>query len=174
MEERLTTSIVLYGGIDTVDSSVWLGFYHYAVGLIEGLNLNPNYLGITGKSFKSGKITTLNRTQKKLIKSLDEGEGIESLEIYSLPDDFTTAAFDYEVYICRTSQLDPPHLITTFSNHLFDLLDHGAVISKLKEFINFESGQVFELKSLESPQIYASRANSPAAFKSLTIIRDLT
>jgi hypothetical protein len=174
MEERLTTSIVLYGNFDASNSLSWRDFYNYTTGLIESLKLNPNYLGLTGQSFKTGKVSLLSKTHKKLFKALEDREELVSMAIYSLPEDFKTAAFDYNVYICRTKQSKHPHLIATFSDVLFETLNHDEVIAQLKRFIHFESGQVFQLKNLESPQIYASKANSLTAFKSLKIIEELT
>ena len=174
MQERLTTSIVLYGDFDSSNSLLWRDFYNYTTGLLESLNVRPNYLGLTGQSFKTGKVSLLNKTHKKLFKALENGEDIVSMAIYSLPEDFKTAAFDYNVYVCRTKQSKHPHLIATFSDDLFETLKYDDVISQLKSFIDFKSGQVFQLKNLESPQIYASRANSLSAFKSLNIFKELT
>lgn len=173
MQGRLTTSIVLYGDIDPNDSTKWLDFYGGTIELIKSLNLTPNYLGVTGHSFKSGKIATINRVEKKLIKALNNGEEVVSLAIYSLPDDYRIAAFDYNVYISRTRQLGNPHLLATFSTDLFESLSQEKVISQLKQYIDFHSGQVFQLNNLESPQIYASKANSKSVFKSLKVIKEI-
>lgn len=168
----MTTSIVLYGGIKLNDSLSWLEFYEYACSLIEEVKVEPNFIGVTGQSFKTGKVSPLKRAQQKLIKSINDEEEIVSLAIYSLPKDYKIAAFDYNVYICRTSQLKEPHIIVTFSDNLYQLIDQSTVIKKLKELIIFQSGQVFELSKMESPQIYASKANSLNAFKTLKILEE--
>lgn len=174
MQERLATSIVLYGDFDSSNSLLWRDFYNYTTGLIESLHVSPNYLGLTGQSFKTGKVSLINKAHKKLFRALEDGEDIDSMAIYALPEAFKTAAFDYNVYVCRTKQSKHPHLIAAFSDDLFQTLKYDDVISQFKKFINFESGQIFQLKNVESPQIYASRANSLSAFQSLHIIKEWT
>jgi hypothetical protein len=171
--ERLTTSITLYGEFDTRDSKMWLDYYFYCKDLIQSINFKPTHLGITGQSFKSGKIMNLDSSEKKLFKSLEKGEELVSLAVYSLPEDYSIAAFDYDIYMCRTKQLGDPYIIMTFRNDIFDEINVEDVIKELKKYINFNSGQIFQMSNLESPQIYASKANSPSTFKSLKIIREL-
>ena len=92
------------------------------------------------------------------------------LEIYALPTDFTIAGFDYNVYICRNTQLEPSYLILTLPSEIFDNIDYEVLIEELKGFINFEAGQIFKLSNIESPQIYACKANNPSVFKTLEVI----
>ncbi|MGC4378614.1 hypothetical protein WD019_17080 [Fictibacillus sp. Mic-4] len=172
MAEKSTTSIVLYGDIDSSDSITWLEFYNYSLEFAESIGFTPNYLGISGESFKSGKISTIKRTQKRLLTSLEQNESISSISIYSLPENFEVAAFDYNVYICRTNRLQYPHIIITLQSEIFEKIDHKVLVDKLKQFIAFKSGQIFKLSNLESPQIYASKANSLETFKTLEVISD--
>ncbi|WP_054950182.1 hypothetical protein [Numidum massiliense] len=172
MEDKLTTSIVLYGEIEPSDTQSWLNFYNYCIDLAASINFPPNYLGISGESFRSGKILTINRAEKRLLKSLERKEEINSLEIYSLPEDFTTAAFDYNVYICRESDDDPTYLMLTFPSESFDKVYTPELLSQLKNFVDFQGGQVFKMSNLESPLFYASKANPPSVFKTLEVIRE--
>lgn len=173
MHNFLTTSIVLYGDIDNKDSSKWRGFYYYSRELMQMIEVKANYVGISGELFKSKKILDIQRVQKKIIKALDNNSEINSFALYSLPEGFTTAAFDYDCYICRTSSTMPSHILITISNDLFKNIDLDRTISKFKEYINFKSGQVFQLSNLESPQIYALQTNSLSTFKSLKIIKEI-
>ena len=170
MNERLTTSIVLYGEIDSSDSKKWLDFYNYIVDFTTSYNLTPNYMGASAVSIKSCKISPIKRIEKKLYTSIENNEEITSVSLYNLPDEFEIAAFDYNAYICRTNRLTPPHILVTFLNEVFDEVDHTKLTEDMKDFINFEHGEIFKLSNLESPHIYASRANNPSTFKTLEVI----
>lgn len=50
-----TTSVILWGEIDTHDNEQWTNFYHYSLKLFNSVGLVPNYMGVSGESFKSGK-----------------------------------------------------------------------------------------------------------------------
>ncbi|SEL29471.1 hypothetical protein [Paenibacillus sp. OK003] len=174
MEERLTTSIVLYGQIEPNNINQWNDFYHISKEIITSLNFKPNYIGISGDSFQGGKLRTLVRTEKKLLKSFEKAEYLESLEIYALPENFTIAAFDYNAYIARSKQVDFDHILATFTSEAYKDLDQERLVDLLRRFIVFESGEIFQLSNLESPQIYASKANALTAFKTLNILNEIT
>ena len=170
MNERITTSVVIYGQIDSSDAKKWLEFYNYMVRFANSINLAPNYMGVSGESFKSSKISTLKKVEKKLYTSLAENEGISSVSIYNLPADFEIAAFDYNLYICRTSRLKHSQILVTLPSDVFEKIDYMKLIEDLKNYIDFEDGKIFKLSNLESPPIYASEATDSSKFKTLEII----
>lgn len=173
MVERLTTSVVLYGEIDSVDSKKWLDFYNYVSNFIKSINLVPNYMALSSKSIKSSKISSVKRLEKNLFKAVESKEEISSLSIYSLPDNFETAAFDYNAYICRTTRLKYSHIIVTIPIEIFEKIDHKEFIMGLKNFIDFKDGEIFYMSILESPQLYASKANAPSTFKTLEVTANI-
>ncbi|WP_088104234.1 hypothetical protein [Halalkalibacter urbisdiaboli] len=170
MNERVTTSVVLYGEIDSFDSKKWLEFYNYIVRFATSINLAPNYMGVSGVSIKSSKISSLKRIEKKLYTSLANNEEISSVSIYNLPADFEIAAFDYNLYISRTNRLKHSHIIVTLSSEIFEKVEYMGLKEDLKNFIDFKEGKIFRLSNLESPSIYASKANDPSRFKTLEVI----
>lgn len=170
MIERLTTSIVLYGKINSLDSNKWLEFYNYVSHFIKSINLAANYMAVSSESVKSSKISSIKRVEKNLFKAIDNKEEISSLSLYSLPDDFQTAAFDYNAYISRTNRLKYSHIIVTFPIKIYEKIDYKELIIGLKKFIDFRDGEIFNLSNLESPQIYASKANAQSTFKTLDVI----
>lgn len=172
MAERNTISIVLYGNTSSKTSD-WLKWYEYAINQINGLGFEPNYIGITGKSFNSGKIAPLNQVDKKLRKSFEDGEIIVSIAVYSLPDDFKQAAFDYNVYLSRTTQGKYPHIVLTISGNAHSKFDTNNIIKMLKEHIEFTSGQMFEMSNYESPQFYAAKVNPPDLYKTLKVTQEI-
>ncbi|MCG3089821.1 hypothetical protein [Sporosarcina cyprini] len=169
MVERLTTSIVLYGEIDSSNSDKWLYFYNYVLNFIKSINLSPNYMAVSNESIKSSKISPIKRVEKNLLSAIENKEEISSLSIYSLPDKFETAAFDYNAYICRTNRLKYSHIIITLPIEIYKKIDYKQLIAGLENFIELQSGEIFNMSNLESPQLYASKANAPSTFKTLDV-----
>jgi len=165
-----TISIVLYGDI-TCNSKAWLEWYDYSTRMISFLELSPNYIGISSESFDSGKLLQLKRAESRVKKVINEGERIMAMSIYSLPENFVQAAFDYDVYLGRKTIGIKNHVILTLNQELFPQLNIDKTIGEMKQHINFESGEVFEMMNIESPQFYATKVNPSSAYKSLKIVK---
>lgn len=164
LRDNLVTSIVLYGSIEGQENNIW-DWYQYSLKLNEGLGYPSTHLGIIGDRFKSGKLSTKKRTEAKFKKALETGESIETVSIYSLPEGFTQAAFDFNTFICM--QRKNPFIIVSIPSADFRKFDERATIRELGNFITCREVEVFELSKLESPLIYASRVNQESDFKSL-------
>lgn len=169
----MTTSIVLYGEIDKLDTNKWLKFYNYSKKLCTEMSFEPNYIGLIGEEFKTGKVLTIRRTEKRLLKSITNGNSLTSMSLYSLPDEFTQAAFDYNFYISRNlneHNQKPSKIILTLPTEIYEKINTDCVISNLKDFIQFKEGEIFDLSRFETPMIYASKVNDINSFESLKII----
>jgi len=171
--EDLRTSITLYGKIED-DVMQWWEWFLFSKELTSKLGYIPNYVGITSKScFKSGKILELNRASKRLDKSVKENEEINSIDLYSLPEKFKQAAFDYFTSMVRyAGPHDPQHITISIPSKDFYHLEDENTIERLKQFIIFSTGQIYELSSSESPIFYASRVNPPSYYKTLKLLRE--
>lgn len=167
---KTTISIVLYGSIDCNQSS-WLEWSRYSKEKLKEIYKVPNYVGIIGEGFKSGKLLQLNRIQSRINKSLEEGGQISSMGFYVLPDNFTQAIFDFEAFIGRTNIGKENNILFTVNKNIAESLNIEVTIEELKNYISFKSGEVFELLNVESPHIYASKGNDVTAFKSLNVIK---
>jgi len=172
-ETDLRTSIALYGKIEN-EAIQWWEWFLFSKELTNKLGYTPNYVGITSKSsFKSGKILELNRATKRLDKSVKENEEICSIDLISLPEMFKQAAFDYFTSMVRyAGPHDPQQITITMPSKDFCHLEDDKIIEKLKQFIIFSTGQIYEMSALESPLFYASKANPPSYYKSLNILRE--
>lgn len=173
MLKRKTVSIVLYGNVN-IDNNDWVKWYNYSKNQSIELGYPPNYIGIIGQSFTFGKIYSLQTVEKKLKKSLESGEKFDAISIYFLPNCYKQAAFDYDLYLTRTTIGRHPHIILTVLAENFSSMNVDCILEKLKEHIEFSSGQIFEMFNNESPQFYAAKVNSSKSFKSLIIIKDLS
>ncbi|MBU7315284.1 hypothetical protein [Paenibacillus oleatilyticus] len=165
MRDKLMTSIVLYGSIEDRENDIW-DWYQYSLKLNEGLGYPSTHLGIIGDSFKSGKLSTMKRTERNLKKALENGESIETVSIYSLPEGFTQAAFDFNTFISMNRRLNQ-FIIVSVPSVDFSKFDKREMIRDLGHFITCREAEVFELSILESPLIYASKVNQESDFKSL-------
>lgn len=169
LKGRLMTSIVLYGSIEAQELELW-ELYKYFLKLNEELGYPSTHIGIIGDSFKSGKLTTIKRTEAKLKKACENGENIETISIYALPQEFTQAAFDFNTLICINKSLNNQFIIVTVPSEGFNKVHKIGIIKDLEKYITCRESEVFELSVFESPLIYASKVNQSSDFKSLKII----
>jgi hypothetical protein len=170
----LTISILLYGELCESEYKTWYDFYRYAKKFSKETPCEFNYLGIMGEDFQSGKVTTVKRTEKRLLNSIEKRNTIESISLYSLPLDFTVAAFDYDVYLGREEisigDKELICIILSLSKGLFEKLETSKTIEQLKEFLLFNTGEVIELSKDESAIEYSYRINDLSSYESLKII----
>jgi hypothetical protein len=170
---EMTTSIVLYGEIDKYDTKRWIDFYNYSKEIANELSPGLNYIGLIGEEFKSGKVLTTKRIEKRLLKSLSNGNSLSSMALYSLPNDFKQAAFDYNFYLGRDVNeynTNTSKIVLTLPTDTYMNINNQAIISSLKEFIQFKEGEVFELSRFETPMIYAMRVTDIGSFKTLNVL----
>lgn len=87
---NLKISIVLYGSANSKKENI-LSWYEYANEFRRKFGFPLTHIDSTGDSFKSEKILTLKRTEKRFKKSLEKDESLKNVELYSLPEEFTQA-----------------------------------------------------------------------------------
>ncbi|CAN7493159.1 hypothetical protein LJR153_003424 [Paenibacillus sp. LjRoot153] len=169
---NMSESIVLYGKIDTSPSSL-IRLYSFGKDIFHASGLELTHLGIVGGSFNGGKITTYKRTEKRLVESIKNQEIISAIMLYSLPDNFNQAAFDYEMTFSINTRKDEHFIHLCFLSRVSEKVNRSEVISKLKEFIEITSGVVFQMGVTDAPYFYAAKVNPPSSFPSLKIIQKL-
>ena len=172
MREKAIKSIALFGDGSSEDTITWSKFYEYCIGLFQSLDLPLNYLGVIGGPFKSNKILRAKNAQNRLLKSFADGAEFKSLELYSLPDDYQIAVYDYDFYVCRTIHDDVSNILISTSDEYFNQVNCEKLVEELKQFIRFRSGMIFEMWNKESPQLYVAVRDSGQAFNSLKIISE--
>lgn len=57
----------------------------------------------------------------------------------------------------------------TLPIEIYEKIDYKELIAGLKNFIEFKDGEIFNMYNLESPQLYASKANAPSSFRTLDV-----
>jgi hypothetical protein len=170
--ENLKFCLTLYGEIN-LSSTEWWECYNLIKKIILSMNYKPNYIGIQSKSFKSGKILILDRSEDRLKKALDNGETLDSLDVLSLEPGFKQAAFDYNVSVLVYKDFKPHHItVTVKDGNKFENLCHDVIVEDLKEYIRFESGKIYQLSISEDPLIYVLKGKPDSNVKGLNVIKN--
>lgn len=165
-------SLVLYGDIDTSSNSL-LNLITFLQDYCNETGFPVTHYGLIGDSFTSGKILSKKRTERRLKTSIGKKEKIECVSLFSLPLDFSQAAFDYEMYIHIELEPKKQFILFTFPQDL-TIVYHENIIKDLSDFINVEIGEIFEMSVYESPHFYASKINKDSNYESLKIIKKIT
>lgn len=170
--KETNTSITIYWKAED-NPQIWRDWYQYCKSLTERLGYIPNYVEISSETFKSGKVLTIKRVERRFMKAIDNGESLKNLSIYSLPDGFKQAVFDYNTYVVRYCGGTPNHITLSFSTKVYETLDIKSIIEEFKSYIEFSHGEIYELPISESTFFYAMKVNSLDTYKGLKIIRKL-
>ena len=167
--EKETISITAYG--QNIDNDFkWAEWYEDAKKIIKSLGYEYNYVSIRTKKLNSGKVMKLDRNEKKVLNEIQNGEEINYISLFSLPQDFKSASFDYDVMIVRNFRF-----ITLIVNKSdFKKIDEEQLLLLLAKYIEGVRVEIYEMDRYESPLIYASKANPASFFKSLNVIKEIS
>lgn len=169
MNEDKLISIVLYGKIST-EKKAWERWYKYSKQFIHRLNYDANYISIESTTINSGKILTLKRAEKKILSAIEKGEEIEWISLYSLPNHFKSAAFDYDVSLIRNRS----YICITLKENDYLTMNSKIIIQELANFVDIEEGEIYSMSREECPPLYAARLNPDSMYKTLEIIEKIS
>lgn len=167
--EKETISITAYG--QNIDNDFkWKEWYEDSKKIIKSLGYEYNYVGIRTQKLNSGKVMKLDRNEKKVLNEIQSGEEIKHISMFSLPQDFKSASFDYDVMIVRNSQF----ITLTMNKGDFNKIDEQLLLLLLGKYIENLRVEIYEMDRYESPLIYASKVNPTSFFKSLKVIKEIS
>lgn len=169
MNNDIVTSITIYGKIND-ESYTWKKWYEACKKIINLLGYETNYVSIESKKLNAGKVMKLENAEKKLLLEIANEDEIKWISAYSLPNDFVSAAFDYNVLIVRTND----YISLIIAKEDYEKIHEAKLISLLKEHIDITYGEIYEMNRDECPLIYASKANSASSFGTLKIIKEIS
>ena len=106
---------------------------------------------------EKGIFTAITRSEKPL-----------SFSCYSLPKDYKTASFDYDFLGVRTKQ----YISVILKEVDYNKLNVKNIISQLKEYIQYEYGEIYRMSKEEMPLIYAATRNTDS-LKSFCLIKEI-
>jgi len=164
-----TISITAYGQVDTSNYK-WLEWYEDFKKIIKSIGYEYNYVGISSKKLNSGKIMTVKRSESKVINELQNAEEIKSISLFSLPKDYKSASFDYDVMIVRNVKFIT--IIMNKSDYL--KINEEEILLLFRKYLNNISVEVYEMDRYESPLIYANKVNPESSFESLKKLKNVT
>lgn len=163
--EASTVSITLWG--DGLIKGNWLDWYHDIGIIFQELGYKRTHIGIDCKSYSNRKIVTIKRKEKSILDILQSEDIPKSMSCYSLIKDYKVAMFDYDVMAVRQSQ----YISIIFNRNDLVKIDIDNVIFMLKQYIEFQCGEVYQMDREEMPLIYAARAKPIKPFRSLIILK---
>lgn len=152
MEEKVI-SITLWG--NGIQKEKWLNWYQDVENIMKSLGYKPTHIGIQSKTFCSGKILTVARKKKDILATIAAGENPSSFSCYSLPKDYRTASFDYD-FLCVRKEGYISVIVKEVDYHKLNI---QSLIFKMKEYIDYECGEIYMMSREEMPLIYAATRN---------------
>lgn len=162
--ETNTISITLWGNGQI--KGRWLEWYNDVGTIFKELGYKRTHIGMQSKSYVNRKIVTVARKEAQILQLLQAGEKPMSMSCYSLDKEYKQASFDYNIMAVRHSK----YLSLILNKSDSKIIDVNSVVVNLKQYIEFECGEIYQMERNEMPLIYAARANPPDAFKSLKVL----
>lgn len=166
--ENETISITFNGDVDR-DNAKWIQWYNDAKKIIRLLGYEPTHVGIDSTTLTSGKVMMLRKREKKIINSIENGDKIKYISMFSLPDGYKSASFDYNVLLAR----DYGYISLIMNKNDFNNIQEETIISILKKYIDVKFGEVYEMDRREFPLFYAAKDSLASSFKTLKIIKEI-
>ena len=124
--ENTTISITFNGEIDN-DNVRWIQWYNDAKKIVKLLGYEPTHVGISGTAFKSGKVLSVSKSEKKILKSLENGDSVYYISLFALPKDYKSASFDYDVFIAR----DEGYVTLTMNQSTFAHIQEDELLNMI-------------------------------------------
>ena len=166
--ENETISITFNGVVDG-DNAKWIQWYNDAKKIIRLLGYEPTHVGIDSTTLTSGKVMMLRKSEKKIVNSIKNGDKIKYISMFSLPDGYKSASFDYNVLLAR----DYGYITLIMNKSDFNNIQEETIISILRKYIDVKFGEVYEMYRSEFPLFYAAKDSPASSFKTLKIIKEI-
>lgn len=163
---NLTVSLTIWGKL--LNEYSWNEWYIDVKKISKMLGLDITHLGVISPRYQSGKVLTVSRKEKEILQSFQGGEMPTDLSCYSLPKDYRTASFDYNLLIVRRESL----ITIIMKKEYYDDKKVDSLITILNKYIDMDRGQIYEMDVNETPLFYARGANDISFYKTLKVIKN--
>lgn len=161
--DKSTISITAYGH----PINGWDDWYQKAKAIFKTLGYEYNYLG--SNIWVDGKIKTVTRSEKKLLNAIQAEDILDSVIMFSLPKDFKSASFDYDILIVRKREFTT--LVVNKSDYC--KLAEAEVTALFSNYVSNPCIEIYEMDRYEMPLLYASKGNPSSFFTTLKILKQL-
>lgn len=151
----------------TLDNDLWESWLFDAQLISELLGYKSTHFGFTTSKNKSGKIKEINNASKKIGQAIEEGQRIKHISIFSLPPNFESASFDYNVMVVRSIK----YVTVIMKAQDYSEVTRLKITNILNKYIHKCDGEIFEMLKSEFPLSYSAKANNAQYYKTLNIIK---
>lgn len=151
MAER-NVSITMWG----FPEGGWIEWYSDIKTLMKQLGYENTHIGLMSDHYTSGKLLTVVRKEKEIIKKITEGEIPRSFSCYSLPKEYKIASFDYNIMCERNAS----YMSVIIKESDYDTANECLIVSVMKKYIRLEYGEIYSSIVSEMPLLYAETNNS--------------
>lgn len=166
--EKSTISMVLWGNFRNEN---WYEWYLDSQNLFSILGYRMTHLGVIGDAFRSKGAVTVARKEKAILAALKRGEKPSSFSCFSLPKDFRTVAYDYDVHLVR--DVDENFIFLTINFSDFSEEKEKAFLELMgKHFITAE-GEIYQMDRSETPLMYAFKEGPLDRYQSLRVLKKI-
>ena len=170
----MTKSFTFNGTLDT-SYEAWERWIKDALAICDGLGYIANYYSVSLAGEFSGKIHPISGLARKMANTKKKGVVINAITILVLPENFSSAIFDYVITLSRNAS--HIHYLTLVINDDYKMnIDEPTVTDVLRGNISADSGEIYEIDIHDCPELYAAKGNSEDYWKSksLRVIAPLT
>ncbi len=164
MDKRITYSF--WGKEKTTQN--WIDWYKDVKFLINCIGYELSHIGVEFESYDSKKIVTVKRKEKDILLRMNNGEIPNSLECFSLPNNFKMAIFDYNIYCVRNSR----YIAYTLYENDMNEYNEKLIRQITEKYFVPDNGEAFFTSLKEVPLLYVATRNSDN-IKSYDFIKSL-
>lgn len=168
---KSTISYTINGKVSTEETD-WLNWVDDAYRICDMLNITPNECDIGSE--KGNNIRSVKNLDSKISRLYKNGDSVNAISLFFLPDDYKTIIFDFIVTIARVAE--PKEYITVvlhrkYQDQYNSSFDEKKLMTILKDNIVEGEGEVYEMSIEECPEMYAGKANPREFYKTLHTIK---
>lgn len=160
-----TISLIFEGEIAVFDD--WGEVIEKISHVFEICQSEITHVGIGSDNCTSGKIRVFKK--KNVMTKLAEAKNVNYLTFLSLPPNYSTASFDYDVMLAINIECD--FIAVIMEKSIYKANHKDEIIDTLSQYVKSPyKVEVVELDKAESPILYAGKINPISYFKTLHII----
>ena len=159
-------TLAVWGTVQSSD--VWPDWFRFMEGESKVLGAPLTHYGIEGGRLSTKKIRSIDKLLK--IQAELATSDVESLSGYSLPKNFQTAVFDYEIYMILCESYAVISVKEDFAESVLKKPVEWKL--KLSRFCSVDKGMLFQMDEDEVPLMYVSGACSQEEFDSMSVLKE--
>lgn len=159
-------TLALWGNLQP--NKGWVDWFRFMEDSSKLFGSPLTHFGIKGDGLGTKDIRSIDKFSK--VRNVIETSKVEWLSGYSLPKDFQTAVFDYNVHMNLCSSYVSISVKESYAASL--LSDSDDWMQKATRFCLFRNGMLFQMDENESPLLYVSGSSSQKSFSSMSVIKE--